>query len=242
MTNDSSTLVRTSGLARTYGKAADRVEALRGVNLTIRRGERVALLGRSGSGKSTLLNLLGGLDRPTAGQIWVGERDLARLSSSDMAHFRLTTVGMIFQAFHLIPTRTALQNVELPLIFAGVASAQRRAAASRVLDEVGLSQRARHRPVELSGGERQRVALARALVNNPALLLADEPTGNLDNATANEVIDVLLAHVRGRGAALLLVTHDETLAHRCADRILHMDDGKIISETPAGRGANHAHP
>jgi predicted ABC-type transport system involved in lysophospholipase L1 biosynthesis ATPase subunit len=235
-----SILVRTTGLAKIHGNSADRVEALRGIDLNMGRGERVALLGRSGSGKSTLLNLLGGLDRPTSGQIWVNERDLAGFSSRDMARYRLTTVGMIFQAFHLIPSRTAMQNVELPLVFAGTNSDERRTAARQVLGEVGLGHRLKHRPVELSGGERQRVALARALVNNPELLLADEPTGNLDNATASEVIDVLLAHVRRRGAALLLVTHDHALASRCADRILHMDDGRIVSEELANTGALHA--
>jgi predicted ABC-type transport system involved in lysophospholipase L1 biosynthesis ATPase subunit len=233
-------LVTTLEVTKTYGKSADRVDALRGVNVAIHRGERVALLGRSGSGKSTLLNLLGGLDRPTSGQIRVGDHNLAELSSANLARYRLKAVGMIFQAFHLIPSRTALQNVELPLLFAGTAPAERRVAARKVLDEVGLSHRLKHRPAELSGGERQRVALARALVNNPDLLLADEPTGNLDTATAGEVIDVLLAHVRNRGASLLLVTHDEALARRSSDRILHMADGKIVSEAIAGGGASHA--
>jgi predicted ABC-type transport system involved in lysophospholipase L1 biosynthesis ATPase subunit len=240
VSDSSPILVHTTELAKTYGKAADRVDALRGVQLTISRGERVALLGRSGSGKSTLLNLLGGLDRPTSGQIRVGDRNLASLSSREMARYRLTSVGMIFQAFHLVPTRTALQNVELPLLFAGAAPARRRELAAQVLHAVGLGHRLKHRPVELSGGERQRVALARALVNNPDLLLADEPTGNLDNATAGEVIDVLLSHVKERAAALLLVTHDVTLARRCALRILHMDDGRIVSEEPAGSGAPDA--
>ncbi|MFL5342530.1 MAG: ABC transporter ATP-binding protein [Gemmataceae bacterium] len=232
--------IRAVDVSKVYGAVAAPVHALRGVSFDIQPGQRVALLGRSGSGKSTLLNLLGGLDRPTSGQIRVGERDLAGLSSREMARYRLTSIGMIFQAFHLVPTRTALQNVELPLVFAGVAPAERRDLAARVLNDVGLGHRLKHLPVELSGGERQRVALARALVNNPDLLLADEPTGNLDNSTAGEVIDVLLAHVRSRGTALLLVTHDENLARRCAQRVLRMDDGRIACEETPDSGVSDA--
>jgi predicted ABC-type transport system involved in lysophospholipase L1 biosynthesis ATPase subunit len=223
-------VIRAVDVSKVYGAAAAPVHALRGVSFEIQPGEQVAMLGRSGSGKSTLLNLLGGLDRPTAGQIRVGNQDLSDLSSREMARYRLTSVGMVFQDFHLIPTRTALKNVELPLLFAGVKPADRRKYAANVLSAVGLEHRLKHLPVELSGGERQRVALARAIVSRPGLLLADEPTGNLDNATAGEVIEVMLAYVRIHGAALLLVTHDETLARHCAQRILRMDDGRIVSE------------
>ena len=222
--------IRAVDVSKVYGTAAAPVHALRGISFEIQPGEQVALLGRSGSGKSTLLNLLGGLDRPTAGQIRVGNQDLSGLSSREMARYRLTSVGMVFQDFHLIPTRTALRNVELPLLFAGVKPADRRRWATSMLGAVGLEHRLKHLPVELSGGERQRVALARAIVSRPGLLLADEPTGNLDNATAGEVIEVMLAYVRIHGAALLLVTHDETLARHCAQRILRMDDGRIVSE------------
>jgi predicted ABC-type transport system involved in lysophospholipase L1 biosynthesis ATPase subunit len=216
-------------LSRTYGGKTAAVHALRGVSFEVRRGERVALLGKSGSGKSTLLNLLAGLDRPTAGVVEVAGRDLGRLSSGQLARHRRSAVGVIFQSFNLIAARTALENVELPLVFAGRPPAERRAAAARALEEVGLGGRLRHRPPELSGGEQQRVAVARALINAPALVLADEPTGNLDSATAAEVVALLDRFVRARRGALLLVTHDEELAARCTDRLLRLHDGRLIS-------------
>ncbi|HKB36732.1 MAG TPA: ABC transporter ATP-binding protein, partial [Gemmataceae bacterium] len=172
----------------TSGKSV-RVCALRGVSLEVRRGEKVALLGKSGSGKSTLLNLLGGLDRPTAGRIEVEDHDLAELSSNRLATYRLRIVGMIFQSFHLVPSRTARANVELPLIFGGASRRERRRAAEQALDAVGLGHRLEHLPSELSGGEQQRVAIARALVNRPRLLLADEPTGNLDSENAAAIME-----------------------------------------------------
>jgi predicted ABC-type transport system involved in lysophospholipase L1 biosynthesis ATPase subunit len=216
-------------LTKSYGTAAAPVHALRGVSLHVRRGDKVALLGKSGSGKSTLLNLMGGLDRPTAGTIEVHGRDLGRMKPKQLARHRLETVGMIFQSFNLILARTALQNVELPMLFAGRTPAERRMAARQALEAVGLGQRLNHRPSELSGGEHQRVAIARALVNRPSILLADEPTGNLDSATAGEIIDVLMAHVRRQDATLILVTHDEELARRCADRIVWLKDGQLAS-------------
>jgi putative ABC transport system ATP-binding protein len=220
-------LVTLDRVAKTYGTAAAPVHALRRVTLAVGRGERLALLGKSGSGKSTLLQLLGGLDRPTAGRVVVAGHDLAALAADGLARYRLATVGMVFQAFHLIPSRTALENVELPLIFAGGPPRERRAAARAALDAVGLGHRLTHRPAELSGGERQRVAIARALVNRPALLLADEPTGNLDTATAAEVMGLVLDHVRAAGVTLMLVTHDEDLAGRAADRVVHLRDGVL---------------
>jgi predicted ABC-type transport system involved in lysophospholipase L1 biosynthesis ATPase subunit len=221
-------MIRVEGVARSYGPAAAPVHALRGVSLEVRRGERVALLGRSGSGKSTLLNLLGGLDRPSAGRIEVAGRDLGRLGADELARHRLA-VGMIFQAFNLLGTRTALENVELPLLFAGRTRRQRREMARRALEAVGLGERLHHRPTELSGGEGQRVAIARALVNDPALLLADEPTGNLDSATAAAVVALLLAQLEGRRRTLVLVTHDEELARRCADRVVWLKDGQVAA-------------
>src|SRR5262245_16331636 len=199
--------VRTAVLVKSYGPAHAPVHALRGVDLEIRAGERVALLGKSGSGKSTLLNILGGLDRPTAGRVHVAGKDLACLGSKELARHRLTTVGMIFQSFNLIPSRTALQNVGLPMGFAGRPPRERREAARQALEAVGLGHRLDHLPNQLSGGEHQRVAIARALVNRPAILLADEPTGNLDTATAGEVVAILMAHVEAHGTTLLLVTH-----------------------------------
>jgi ABC-type lipoprotein export system ATPase subunit len=221
--------IRVRELSRTYGTPAAPVTALRSVSLSIREGERVALLGKSGSGKSTLLNLLGGLDRPTAGSIEVRGRDLAAMSKRQLADYRLRTVGMIFQSFNLITSRTAIQNVELPMVFSGMSAWQRRASAARALEAVGLGARLHHRPTELSGGEGQRVAIARALVNQPAIVLADEPTGNLDSATAGAIMELLLGHVSARQATLVLVTHDEELARRSADRIVWLRDGQLAA-------------
>jgi len=218
-------LVATAGLTKSYGP----LTVLRDLHLTIPRGQRVALLGRSGSGKSTLLNLLGGLDVPSAGSIVVNGRDLGRMTPNQRADYRLTTVGMIFQSFNLVASRTAIENIEMPLVLAGMARSERRKQALASLDSMGLSERAGHLPAELSGGERQRVAIARALLNRPPLLLADEPTGNLDSTTGDEVVRLLLEYLESAGATLLLVTHDEELARRCANRIVRMQDGMILN-------------
>jgi len=218
-------LVATAGLTKSYGP----LTVLRDLHLTIPRGQRVALLGRSGSGKSTLLNLLGGLDVPSAGSIVVNGRDLGRMTPNQRADYRLTTVGMIFQSFNLVASRTAIENIEMPLVLAGMARSERRKQALASLDSMGLSERAGHLPAELSGGERQRVAIARALLNRPPLLLADEPTGNLDSTTGDEVVRLLLGYLESAGATLLLVTHDEELARRCANRIVRMQDGMILN-------------
>jgi predicted ABC-type transport system involved in lysophospholipase L1 biosynthesis ATPase subunit len=218
-------LVRTRDLHKSYGS----VSVLRGVTLDIAAGERVAVLGKSGSGKSTLLHLLGGLDVPTAGQVVVAGRDLGQISRNERAEFRMSTVGIIFQAFHLVPTRSAVENVELPMIFSAVPVRDRRRQAVSALAAVGLGDRLTHRPAELSGGERQRVAIARALVNRPQLLLADEPTGNLDTATGADVMAEIFRQVKTLGASLVLVTHDEELAARSSDRVLHVQDGVVVS-------------
>ena len=216
-------------VVKSYGVTISAVVALQCVSIAVRPGERVALLGKSGSGKSTLLNLIGGLDRPTSGAIRAGDRDLARMTAVELADYRLTTVGMIFQAYNLIASRSALENVELPMILAGRPMAERRASAREALKAVGLGERLNHRPPELSGGEHQRVAIARALVNRPRILLADEPTGNLDSATAAEIMTLLLDHVRRDGTTLIMVTHDKELARQAADRIVRLKDGQVLS-------------
>jgi ABC-type lipoprotein export system ATPase subunit len=221
--------VRVEDVVKTYGRPRSEVSALCGVSLDVERGERVALLGKSGSGKSTLLNLIGGLDRPSSGRIQAGGRDLAALSGNELASYRSMTVGMIFQAYNLILSRTALENVELPMILAGRDKRERKAAATAALESVGLGQRLSHRPFELSGGEHQRVAIARALVNRPEILLADEPTGNLDSATSAEIINLLVDEITRAGTTLIMVTHDEELARATADRIVVMKDGRVVS-------------
>lgn len=219
--------IRAIGVTKTYEAGGSAVTALRGVDLTIVRGERVALLGKSGSGKSTLLNLLGGLDRPASGTLRVDGADLHSMSPDALSRFRLETVGMIFQAYNLIDSRTALENVELPMIFAGMSKSERRDVARAAIEAVGLGSRGGHRPSQLSGGERQRVAIARALVNRPSVLLADEPTGNLDTATGAAIIDLLFE--RAGGAGLLVITHDQVVASRAGRRI-EMADGLTRAE------------
>jgi putative ABC transport system ATP-binding protein len=216
--------VTLSGVNLSLGRGAARVHILRDVSLHIGRGEAVALLGPSGSGKSTLLMVLTGLERPDSGTVVVAGQDLRKLDEDALARFRGKQIGIVFQAFHLIPTMTALENVATPLELAGARDALERAA--RELDAVGLGQRLQHYPAELSGGEQQRVALARALAADPAIIVADEPTGNLDEATGQEIIDLLFRGRRERGTTLILVTHDSELAARC-DRVLRMHSGRI---------------
>jgi putative ABC transport system ATP-binding protein len=214
------------GVDLSLGRGAARVHILRHINLNIGRGEAVALLGPSGSGKSTLLMVMTGLEQPDTGSVFVAGRDLRKLNEDGLARFRGKNVGIVFQAFHLIPTMTALENVAVPLEFAGERDALER--AKRELAAVGLAERLHHYPAELSGGEQQRVALARALAPNPAILVADEPTGNLDEATGSEIIELLFRGHKERGTTLVLVTHDTELAARC-DRVLHMHSGSIAS-------------
>ncbi|QEH36180.1 ABC transporter ATP-binding protein YtrE [Aquisphaera giovannonii] len=222
--------IRAVEVRKIYGMKDARVEALRGISAEVAHGERVGLLGKSGSGKSTFLNLLGGLDRPSSGGLHVGGSDLHALSKREMARFRSTTVGIIFQSFNLIASRTAVENVELPMVFAGESPRRRRAAALAALEAVGLGGRLDHRPHQMSGGENQRVAVARALVNRPRVILADEPTGNLDSQTARQVMALILDYVREHDATLVLVTHDEELAAACTDRIVRLVDGRIAAE------------
>lgn len=217
----------------TLSGAAGPIEILRGISLSIEHGETVALVGPSGSGKSTLMMVAAGLERPNAGRVEVAGDDLARLDENGLARLRRQRVGIVFQAFHLLPTMTALENVAIPLELAGTRDAF--AAAAAALDRVGLGHRTGHYPGELSGGEQQRVAIARAFVAGPQLLLADEPTGNLDGATGEMVIDCLFAEHARNGTALLLITHDLGLAQRC-ERQLHLADGRIVDDhrRPAG--------
>jgi putative ABC transport system ATP-binding protein len=210
------------------GRGAARVHILRGVSLAVERGEAIGLVGPSGSGKSTLLMTMAGLERPDAGTVRIDGQDLAPLDEDDLARFRGRRVGIVFQSFHLLPTMTALENVAVPLELAGAPDAFSRAAAE--LRNVGLGERLSHFPAQLSGGEQQRVALARALAPDPAILVADEPTGNLDDTTGRQIIDLMFALKRERGASLVLVTHDAGLAARC-DRTVAMRSGRI--ETPA---------
>ena len=224
--------IRAVEVSKAYGSKGVLVEALHGFSIEVAGGERVALLGKSGSGKSTLLNLLGGLDRPSSGRLSVGGRDLDGLSGREMARFRSTTVGIIFQSFNLIASRSAIENVELPMVFAGRSRSDRMAAARGALEAVGLGARLHHRPDEMSGGESQRVAVARALVNGPRIVLADEPTGSLDSQTARQVMALILDYVREHDATLVLVTHDEELAASCTDRVVRLVDGRIADGGP----------
>ena len=228
-------LVEIRGLVRRYGWGHTAVEALRGLDLQIHEGELVAVLGRSGSGKSTLLNLLSGLDSATEGSVRIGGEDLAGLTPDGLASYRSRTIGIVFQSFHLLPGRTALANVEMPLVLDGVPRDERRRRAAEALAAVGLGERVDHRPSQLSGGEQQRVAIARALVRDPAMLVCDEPTGNLDSATADEVTELLLRLNRDRGVTIVLVTHDRALARRSATRVVEMADGRIVSEEAVER-------
>ena len=208
------------------------IHAVDGVTLNIRSGEFVALLGASGSGKSSLLNLIAGLDSPTSGSVVAGDRDLAGLSRQELAQYRRHTVGMVFQSFNLIPSMTVLENVELPLRFAEVERSKRAALAAAALERVGLSGRLSHRPIELSGGEQQRVALARALINTPRILLADEPTGNLDSHTGTEVMELIRKLNESLQMTVVLVTHERDLAETFAGRMISMADGKVVADQP----------
>jgi putative ABC transport system ATP-binding protein len=213
-------------VSRTYDLDGVSVPALRGVSLTVAPGDYVAIVGASGSGKSTLMHLLGGLDRPTGGSLMIGGRDVASLSPSEMARLRNETVGFVFQSFHLLGRTTAQDNVALPLVYRGVGGRERRARAAAMLDRVGLAHRIGHRPNQMSGGEQQRVAIARALITGPSVLLADEPTGNLDTKTGQSVL-ALLESLNDDGVAVVLVTHDREVAGRARRQIV-MRDGVIV--------------
>jgi len=227
---DTRTIIETEGLTKIYSSGKIQVVALKSVNLSIAKGSFMAVTGPSGSGKSTLLNLLGGLDTCTSGMIKALGKKISNMNKDELALYRRYEVGMIFQSFNLISARNALENVELPLLFAGVSRKERRRRALDVLDKVGLFPRRNHRPSELSGGEQQRVAIARALINFPQILLADELTGNLDSQTSRGIITVLSELNRDQGITIVMVSHEEALVREFAHEIIHFRDGEVVKK------------
>jgi putative ABC transport system ATP-binding protein len=223
-----SELIRIRDLEREYQMGEERILALQGVTLDIRRNEYVAIMGPSGSGKSTMMNLLGCLDTPTGGEYWLNGQEVSRLSDDQLARVRNREIGFVFQTFNLLPRATALHNVELPLVYAGARGRERRERAAAALARVGLEHRMEHRPNELSGGQRQRVAIARALVNNPSILLADEPTGNLDSVTSEEIMRVF-GDLHAAGQTVIMVTHEPDIAAH-AERVVVLRDGRVESD------------
>jgi putative ABC transport system ATP-binding protein len=219
-------MIRLRGIGKEYAMGSERLSVLKGVDLAVERGEHVAIMGPSGSGKSTLMNIVGCLDRPTAGTYELDGRDVSRLASDELAAVRSRKIGFVFQSFHLLPHSTAAENVAMPLLYAGIGGAKRRAAEA--LARVGLTERAGHRPNELSGGQRQRVAIARALVTEPPIILADEPTGNLDSRTGEEILGIF-EELNRAGTTVVLVTHDRGVAEH-ARRILTVRDGQVVSD------------
>ncbi len=236
----SAELIRTQGLSRDYLVGGRTLHAIDGVSLTIARGEMVAVMGPSGSGKSTLLNLLGCLDRPSTGRYRLAGEDTTRLADDELASIRNRQVGFVFQSFHLLPRATAVENVELPLVYADLARASRKQRAKVALAQVGLEDRLAHRSLELSGGEQQRVAIARALVNRPSLILADEPTGALDSRTGRTILE-LFQGLNQAGITVIIVTHDQAVA-RYAGRVVNLRDGRVIEDRPTERGTQVPEP
>jgi len=221
-------MIELSNITKTYRMGEVDITVLSGISLKVRSGELIAIMGPSGSGKSTLMNIIGCLDRPTSGAYHFESREISTLSDDELAAVRNSKIGFVFQTFNLLPRFSALKNVEVPLIYSGVPARLRRERAVPVLEQVGLSDRMHHKPTELSGGQQQRVAIARALVNNPPLLLADEPTGNLDSRSGSEVLDILTGLNR-QGVTIMIVTHDKDVAARCK-RIINLKDGQIIND------------
>jgi putative ABC transport system ATP-binding protein len=228
--NNGKTAIRLEQVTRHYQMGETLVRAADNVTLSIGAGEFVALLGSSGSGKSTLMNLMAGLDRPTSGAIFAHERNLAEMTSGELAQHRTHTIGIVFQAFNLLPRMTLEENVELPLRLAEVDRSERNSRVREVVERVRLGARLTHRPTEMSGGEQQRAALARALVNRPTILLADEPTGNLDSATGDEIMNLLREINESLGMTIVMVTHEQPRAERYAHRLIHMGDGKVLDD------------
>jgi putative ABC transport system ATP-binding protein len=233
-TAPASAVIRTEDLWKTYVMGSEELHALRGVSFEIPRGQYVAIMGPSGSGKSTLMNLIGCLDSPSKGRYWLNGKLVSDMEDDELAYIRNHEIGFVFQTFNLLSRATALQNVELPLIYAGIPSAERTRLAVESLERVDLGQRMSHKPNELSGGQRQRVAIARALVNSPSIILADEPTGNLDSQTSYEIMD-LFDTLHAQGNTIILVTHEPDIAEY-AHRVLHIRDGEIDSDTFSTKG------
>ena len=229
-------LIEVRSIDKKYLRGSEEIHVLRGLDLSVAPGEFLAFMGPSGSGKTTLLNLLGGLDRPSSGSVTVGGEEITRLSGGRLAAWRARHVGFIFQLYNLIPVLTAFQNVELPLLLTRLSRARRHQQVATALGLVGLTDRARHYPRQLSGGQEQRVAIARAVVTDPSLLLCDEPTGDLDRASADEVLDILVRLTREFGKTVLMVTHDPRAACR-ASRILHLEKGALVEAAPEGIGS-----
>lgn len=225
---DSGVVIKTEGLTKVYEMGAEQVHALRGIDVEIRKGEYVAIMGPSGSGKSTLMNLIGCLDSPSSGKYWLAGKLVSELDDDELAYIRNKEIGFVFQTFNLLPRATALHNVELPLIYNGTPAEERIEKAKKALERVDLTSRMTHKPNELSGGQRQRVAIARALVNSPSIVLADEPTGNLDSKTGEEIMTLFKA-LHGQGNTIILVTHEHDIAQN-AHRIIFIRDGKIASD------------
>lgn len=226
---ESDAIIRLHGLQRRYEMGGGFIDALRCVDLEVMSNEYLAIMGQSGSGKSTLMNIIGCLDRPTAGEYWLRDRRVSTMNDRQLAQVRNHEIGFVFQTFNLLPRMTALANVEVPLIYSGAKRKERAARAIAALETVGLGDRATHRPSELSGGQRQRVAIARALVTNPGILLADEPTGNLDSATGREIMG-LFNELHTRGNTLIVVTHEQSIADH-ADRVVRLSDGDIVNSS-----------
>jgi putative ABC transport system ATP-binding protein len=222
-------VIRTVGLTRDYPMGGETVRALRGVDLEIQPNEYVAIMGPSGSGKSTLMNLIGCLDTPTSGQYWLAGTEVSRMTDDELARVRNRQIGFVFQTFNLLPRASALHNVELPLVYAGLPARERKQRAAEALASVGLGDRMEHRPAELSGGQRQRVAIARALVTEPSIILADEPTGNLDSTTSEEIMKILEELYRNRGQTIVMVTHEADIARHAA-RVVTLHDGMVSSD------------
>jgi putative ABC transport system ATP-binding protein len=221
-------VIKTEELAKVYEMGSEQVHALRSINVEIRKGEYVAIMGPSGSGKSTLMNLIGCLDSPTSGKYWLAGRLVSDLDDDELAYIRNKEIGFVFQTFNLLPRATALHNVELPLIYNGTPAVERLERAKQALEKVDLTERMNHKPNELSGGQRQRVAIARALVNSPSIVLADEPTGNLDSKTGDEIM-TLFENLHSQGNTIIVVTHEHDVAQH-ARRVIHIRDGKVFSD------------